>query len=298
MARRTRARDDDLRLRRRRRRARGRGRVARARRDGVPPAHAGRRRGPSRSAALGRLAVHNALAGAAAGLAAGLQPRRRRARARRAVARRAPLDGDPRGRRRDRRRRYNAAPARSMRAALELLAGVPAARRIAVLGEMRELGDAHDAGHLEVGGPPAGASTSLVVVDGEPGGARPGHRGWRAARPGWRPITPSPRPTTPSATTSRERGPARRRRARQGVAGRGARAGRRRPRRGARRPGVGPVTARADPGPAARVRPRRDPDAALHAPAAPRSASASRSARRARRATWSSGGRRRWAACS
>ena len=37
-----------------------------------------------------------------------------------------------------------------MRAALELLGGLPG-RHLAVLGEMRELGDAHDAGHREVG---------------------------------------------------------------------------------------------------------------------------------------------------
>ena len=57
-----------------------------------------------------------------------------------------------------------------MLAALELLAGLPAARRIAVLGEMRELGDAHDAGHLEVGRGRRRVLDALVVVDGEPGG--------------------------------------------------------------------------------------------------------------------------------
>jgi len=43
---------------------------------------------------------------------------------------------------------YNASPG-SVRAALELLAGIPG-RHVAVLGEMRELGAAHDAGHRDV----------------------------------------------------------------------------------------------------------------------------------------------------
>ena len=60
---------------------------------------------------------------------------------------------------------YNANPD-SMRAALEALAGLGASRSgrtIAVLGEMRELGDDHDAGHLEVGRA-AGATGADVVV--------------------------------------------------------------------------------------------------------------------------------------
>jgi UDP-N-acetylmuramyl pentapeptide synthase len=61
-----------------------------------------------------------------------------------------------------------------MGAALELLAGLPAARRIAVLGEMRELGEAHDAGHPEVGEAAAMTLDVLVVVDGAPGGAAAG----------------------------------------------------------------------------------------------------------------------------
>jgi UDP-N-acetylmuramoyl-tripeptide--D-alanyl-D-alanine ligase len=44
---------------------------------------------------------------------------------------------------------YNASPA-SMRAALELLGEVPG-RKIAVLGDMRELGSAERDGHIEVG---------------------------------------------------------------------------------------------------------------------------------------------------
>ena len=45
---------------------------------------------------------------------------------------------------------YNASPG-SVLAALDLLATLPASRRIAVLGEMLELGDAHESGHREVG---------------------------------------------------------------------------------------------------------------------------------------------------
>ena len=49
---------------------------------------------------------------------------------------------------------YNASPW-SVRAALDLLAGLPG-RRVAVLGEMLELGDATVTGHLEVGEAAAG----------------------------------------------------------------------------------------------------------------------------------------------
>ncbi len=121
---------------------------------------------------LGRLAVHNALAGAAAGLAAGMTvdeigpgladvestPHR-------SVVIRAggvTIVDDA----------YNASPG-SMRAALELLAGLPG-RPIAVLGEMRELGPAHDAGHREVGEVAGGTVDLLVIVDGAPGGAAAG----------------------------------------------------------------------------------------------------------------------------
>jgi UDP-N-acetylmuramoyl-tripeptide--D-alanyl-D-alanine ligase len=68
---------------------------------------------------------------------------------------------------------YNAAP-ESVRAALELVAGLPAGRRIGVLGEMRELGKAHDAGHREVGRAAAGVLDLVVVVDGAPGGLAAG----------------------------------------------------------------------------------------------------------------------------
>lgn len=112
---------------------------------------------------LGRLAVHNALAAATVGLVAGLSldeiidglasgwqaPHRGEL---------VRLDGvtvidDS----------YNASPA-SMLAALELLRGLPG-RRVAVLGEMLELGDGHDDGHRTVGAE-AGRSAELLVVVG------------------------------------------------------------------------------------------------------------------------------------
>jgi UDP-N-acetylmuramoyl-tripeptide--D-alanyl-D-alanine ligase len=57
---------------------------------------------------------------------------------------------------------YNASPA-SMLAALELLATLPG-RHVAVLGEMLELGDAHDRGHREVGEAAARVADLVVVV--------------------------------------------------------------------------------------------------------------------------------------
>jgi UDP-N-acetylmuramoyl-tripeptide--D-alanyl-D-alanine ligase len=57
---------------------------------------------------------------------------------------------------------YNASPG-SVRAALEALGGLPG-RRIAVLGEMLELGDAHGAGHREVGEAAAAVVDRLMVV--------------------------------------------------------------------------------------------------------------------------------------
>ncbi len=123
--------------------------------------------------ALGRLAVHNALAATAAGLAAGMPldavlpglavPSRAEHRSTVIRAGGAVIVDDS----------YNAAPG-SVRAALELLAGIPARRRVAVLGEMRELGEAHDAGHLEVGDAAGRALDVLVVVDGTPGGRAAG----------------------------------------------------------------------------------------------------------------------------
>jgi UDP-N-acetylmuramoyl-tripeptide--D-alanyl-D-alanine ligase len=111
---------------------------------------------------LGRLAVHNALAAAAVGLAAGLDPGRVAAALTRGWS--APHRGaivraggvtivdDA----------YNASPA-SVEAALELLAGLPG-RRFAVLGEMLELGAEDDEGHERVGAAAAAVVDRLVVV--------------------------------------------------------------------------------------------------------------------------------------
>ncbi|MGK2851797.1 MAG: glutamate ligase domain-containing protein, partial [Candidatus Limnocylindrales bacterium] len=57
---------------------------------------------------------------------------------------------------------YNASPA-SVRAALDLLAGIPG-RHVAVLGEMLELGPGHEAGHRSVGEAAAAVAELLVVV--------------------------------------------------------------------------------------------------------------------------------------
>lgn len=111
---------------------------------------------------LGRLGVHNGLAAAAAGWAAGV-----------------PLDTIVMGlaagwsapHRGELRRvggvtivddSYNASPG-SVIAALELLAGMPG-RRIAVLGEMLELGSEHEAGHRRVGEAAARLADRLVVI--------------------------------------------------------------------------------------------------------------------------------------
>jgi UDP-N-acetylmuramoyl-tripeptide--D-alanyl-D-alanine ligase len=121
---------------------------------------AGRR--PVRIPTLGRLAVHNALAATAAGLAAGIgldgivealgagwsAPHRGQL----VRAGDVTIVDDS----------YNASPG-SVAAALELLAGLPG-RRIAVLGEMLELGDDHEAGHRRTGEAASGLADRLVVV--------------------------------------------------------------------------------------------------------------------------------------
>ncbi len=121
---------------------------------------AGRRRVALPS--LGRHAVHNALAAAAVGGVAGLDldeiasglavapPATHRGELVR-LGNVTIVDDS-----------YNAAPA-SMRAALSVLAGLPG-RRVAVLGEMLELGAGHEAGHLEVGKAAAGVADLLIVV--------------------------------------------------------------------------------------------------------------------------------------
>ena len=129
---------------------------------------------------LGRLAVHNALAAAAVGLNAGLPldaivPGLAAASTapHRSVVIRAggvTIVDDA----------YNASPG-SMIAALELLAGLPG-RHAAVLGEMRELGAEHEAGHRAAGAAAGRTLSLLVVVDGQVGGAALG-RGGAGSRP-------------------------------------------------------------------------------------------------------------------
>ncbi|MBE6652021.1 MAG: UDP-N-acetylmuramoyl-tripeptide--D-alanyl-D-alanine ligase [Ruminococcaceae bacterium] len=63
---------------------------------------------------------------------------------------------------------YNAAP-ESMRAALRVLALTPAARRVAVLGDMRELGDNTEALHRGVGAEAVRQGVDLLVAVGELG---------------------------------------------------------------------------------------------------------------------------------
>ena len=121
---------------------------------------------------LGRLSVHNAAAAAAVGLAAGLSlesigasleggwaaPHRVELVRLRGVT---VIDDS-----------YNASPG-SVAAALELLAGLPG-RRVAVLGEMLELGEAHDAGHRAVGEAAAAIAELVVVVGAGAGGIAAG----------------------------------------------------------------------------------------------------------------------------
>jgi UDP-N-acetylmuramoyl-tripeptide--D-alanyl-D-alanine ligase len=118
--------------------------------------------------ALGRLSVHNATAGAAVGLAAGLDLDTIAAalaggwaaphRVELVRLRGATIIDDS----------YNASPG-SVAAALEVLADLPG-RHVAVLGEMLELGDGHEAGHLAVGEAAAGVAELLIVVGSGAGG--------------------------------------------------------------------------------------------------------------------------------
>ena len=117
---------------------------------------------------LGRMSVHNALAAAAVGQAAGLTLDEVEAglergwgaphRAQLIRAGGLTIVDDA----------YNASPA-SVSAALELLSGLRG-RRVAVLGEMLELGEEHEAGHRAVGAA-AAATVDLLIVVGS--GARP-----------------------------------------------------------------------------------------------------------------------------
>jgi UDP-N-acetylmuramoyl-tripeptide--D-alanyl-D-alanine ligase len=111
---------------------------------------------------LGRMAVHNALAATAVGLVSGISIEHvavalgsgwsapHRATLVRAGG--VTIVDDS----------YNASPG-SVLAALELLAGM-SGRRVAVLGEMLELGDGHEAGHERVGVAAAAIVDRLVVV--------------------------------------------------------------------------------------------------------------------------------------
>ena len=124
--------------------------------------------------ALGRHGVHNALAGAAVGIAAGL--RLDEVAEGLATGWSAPHRGElsHAGGMTVLDDSYNASPV-SMRAALELLAALPG-RHVAVLGEMRELGDLAEPGHREVGGVAAGTADLLVVVGAEAAGIAEGAR--------------------------------------------------------------------------------------------------------------------------
>ena len=150
--------------------------------EGLGPAgmrfllRAGGQRRPVAIPALGRHSVHNALAAAAVGLALGMpldSIQRGLGRGFRAPHRTALLDA---GDWRILDDSYNAAPD-SMAAALELLAALPG-RRIAVLGEMRELGEGAWEAHRQVGQLASVVADLLIVIgDGARGiaaGAREG----------------------------------------------------------------------------------------------------------------------------
>ena len=117
---------------------------------------------PASIPTLGRLSVHNALAGAAVGVAAGLEPAAivtalaggwsAPHRAELVAADGFTIVDDS----------YNASPV-SVAAALELLAGLPG-RHVAVLGEMLELGETSEEGHREAGRAAAASSDVLVTI--------------------------------------------------------------------------------------------------------------------------------------
>ena len=123
---------------------------------------------------LGRHAVHNALAAAAVGGAAGLDLD--------AIATGLTAGSDATHRGELIRLgevtilddSYNAAPA-TMLAALDVLASLPG-RRVAVLGEMLELGRRATQGHVEVGRAAARVADLLVVVGEDAGGIADGAR--------------------------------------------------------------------------------------------------------------------------
>ena len=111
---------------------------------------------------LGRLSVHNALAGAAVGRAAGLSPDEIAAGLAKGWSAPHRVQVVPVGAVTLVDDSYNASP-RSVVAALDLLAGLPG-RRGAVLGEMLELGEASAEAHRVVGEAAARTVDWLVVV--------------------------------------------------------------------------------------------------------------------------------------
>jgi UDP-N-acetylmuramoyl-tripeptide--D-alanyl-D-alanine ligase len=127
---------------------------------------------PISTPALGRHGVHNGLAAAAVGTVAGLSLAE--------IA--AGLRGGWQAPHRDQIVRipgltilddtYNASPA-SMLAALDLLSTLPG-RHVAVLGEMRELGEEHESGHVAVGSAASRIVDELVVVGAGAGGIAAG----------------------------------------------------------------------------------------------------------------------------
>ena len=132
---------------------------------------------------LGRLSVHNALAAAAVGPRRRADARRDRRRPGRAAGRRRTGRARP-ARRRDARRRHvqRVAAARCV-AALDLLAGLPG-RRVAVLGEMLELGDAaRRRPPRRSARPPAAVADLLVVVGAGARGIADGARDGAACDP-------------------------------------------------------------------------------------------------------------------
>jgi UDP-N-acetylmuramoyl-tripeptide--D-alanyl-D-alanine ligase len=115
------------------------------------------------SPALGRHGVHNALAGAAVSVAAGLDLAtiaRGLTRPYSAPHRSTLIDMGPWRVLDD---SYNAAPD-SMFAALDLLASLPG-RKVAILGEMLELGEGSEAAHRAVGAY-AGERADLLIAEG------------------------------------------------------------------------------------------------------------------------------------